>query len=759
MQKRFNRLLLTTSLAGLGALTSEVALAQVDTITVTAERRDESAQDVPVTLQAFSEETLDKAVITKPIQLEQVTPGLQYSRQTGQVNPYIRGIGTQNTALGDESTVATYVDGVYIANMQAGEASFNNIQRVEVLKGPQGTLFGRNTTGGLIHVITKDPSQEPEFRLSADYGMYENYSVSAYLGGGISENVAADLSVYFHDQQEGFGQNLTTGNDVNFSEELIIRSKWVVDFSERAKLTLTGDYADIRTDLGSSRRPAPGAFGIDGALAFLGCAGIASFADIPTLAPATIQTCTPVAQSFATVAPTDFQDVFTNTPDNTSTAEQWGVSGKLEFDLGPVKVVSITAYRDTEITAGFSQDATQVQLIDAILPREETQFSQELQLFSQTDGPFSWIIGGFFMDMDPTYSPFELAGPGLALLAPGTTSLQLPVSQPLTSYSVFGHGSYDLTDALTFTGGLRWTKDERDLEGQLNLGFAGPPGSLSIPFMDSAEFSKLTWRFSLDYNVTDDALIYAAYSRGFKSGLFNSVVTTGVVAPPVEPEVVDSYEIGIKSNLFDNRVQFNAAGFYYDYQNIQLQQVDAGVTTLRNAATAEVFGVETEILASPTDGLDFRFGFAWLDAEYTSFPGAPLTGPLDLGFGPIGGGISGGTVDASGNRMIRAPEVTLNFGMAYERPVSTKLKIGGSFNWYYNDGFFWEPDNRLEQPSYDILNAEIFIGEADDRWRVRVYGTNLTDSEYFLYANSGQFGDNVAAAPPLVIGGGFDFRF
>ena len=743
MNPKFREFFLTAVLSA--AVIPGMALAQLEEVTVTAERRTANIQDVPISVQAFSADELTDVVVTQPVQLGQIVPGLQYSKQTGQANPYIRGIGTQNTAVGDESTVATYVDGVYIMGMQAAATSFNNIERVEVLKGPQGTLFGRNTTGGLIQIITRDPVHEPEFRFGIDYGEYETWEVNLYGSTGLSDTVAADLSVYYSDQGEGFGENLVTGSDVNITEDLVARTKWLVQPNEDVTLKLSLDYARTKTDVASARGPMEGAIGIDGGLVFQGCLGTgAGFA-----------ACSAAAQANGTGHAEDFWDTQANV-NSPSEAEQLGGALHLTWQMPEFDVVSITAYRDTEVEAVLDQDAVRLQVIDAVLDREEDQFSQELQLVSNNSDNYNWIIGAFFMDAESSYSPFQLEGLGLPLLAPGVTFVDMEVTQSLTSYSLFAQGTYDITEALSITGGVRWTEDEREMDGVTTISFG--PVDVPLPFDVDETFSEPTWRLALDYRVSDDMMLYASYNRGFKSGLFNSVVSSGMPSPAVDPEIIDAYEVGLKSDWMDGRMRANLAIFFYDYEDLQLQFVNAGATVLGNAASAEIWGSELTVLAAVSDNLDLRLGLSWLDAEYTDYPDAPISTPSDLGFGPIGGNsVTNG--DVSGNKMARAPDFTSSLGANYTRTVLDGLKFKANINWYYNDGFYWYEDNRVKQESYDVINAAVSLGHADDDWTVRLWVKNLTDEEYSIFTNTGQFGDLVAPARPRVAGVGVEFRF
>jgi len=730
-------LLIPTLIATTG-LSVEVRAQQVvlEEVFVTAQRRTENLQEVPISVQAFSSDVLRETSMTNTDFLSEIVPNLVASRQIGGSTPFLRGAGTQNSAMGDEANIALYVDDVYMSSMYANDIMFNNIERVEVLKGPQGTLYGRNATGGLIHIVTRTPSRETSGELGLSYGDYEMLRANLYATTGLGDRVAADIAVAYQDQGEGFGDNLTTGQEVNRSEYTALRSKWLFDLGDEARITLIADYQDRENDLAFARAPAEGALGIDGALIFQGCTGTGAPPDV----------CQAAAIAGATKAPDNFQDNYAGSLENLGVTEQWGISGKIEYAFDGFDLLSITAYRDVEVDDVLDQDAVAFDVVTAPLPREETAFSQEFRLLSNSDGPLSWIAGLYYLDFDADYSPFRLTGLGLPLLAPGLQSLVLPVSQDTESTAVFGEVAYEVSERLRLTGGVRYTNDEREIEGvtMLTFGF----GPLDIPFGDDESWDEPTWRLAADFQATEDLMLYASYARGFKSGVYNSVVTTGVLAPPVDPEILDSWEVGVKSTLAEGRVRLNAALFYYDYEDLQLTATSAGIIRLSNAATAEVYGAEFEFLAALTENLEIRAAAGLLDTEYKNFE-CVLSQPTGIG------GNAQPTGSCDGNELIRSPEYTGNIGATWSVPTEIG-SVMASFNWYYNDGFYWEPDNRLEQDSYDLLNAELSWTNRNETLRLRLYGNNLTDSEYSLYGNSGQFGDLVSAAPPRVWGAGID---
>lgn len=686
--------------------------ATLEEIVVTAQRREQSMQDVPISINTLSAQLLDNSVITSTDNLSMVSPGLVATTNQRTAQFFIRGIGTQSANTGDESNIATYVDGVYMQASQGNIFSFNNVERVEVLKGPQGTLFGRNATGGMIHVITRDPVPTPTLEAGISYGNYETTQGSLYASGG-SETLAADISLFNIYQGEGFGENIILGDEVNFKRESAGRTKLLWQPTEEDRITLAADYSDSSNTLGLTRQAAPGALTTGG------------FGPLP-----------------------DIQDTAVNYPtipgDTDLTAG--GVSLKYERDLGDINISLLSAYRQEKTAYLVDADTGPLTFFHFDFREKTESLQNEILLNGQFDR-LNWTAGVFLFNSDTN---FDI---DYASIIPSLPS-ENHRKQNLSSYAGFVEGAYEITDKSRLTLGLRYTKDERKLSAR-DLALAGnarPPGTVLTNVQVEESWSEPTYRVMYDYDVAQDVLAYASYSRGFKSGVYNM---SGPTAPPVEPEILDAYEVGLKSELFDNTLRLNMAAFYYDYQDIQLQRNEAGITILVNAAQAEVYGLELDSVYVPqisVGSLQFRTGFTLLDAEYKKFPNAALTVR-----NPAGGNIAA-PGDASGNKMIRAPEWTFNFGIDYSIAMETG-ELGFNANYYHSDEYFFEPSNRLTQDAYDVINGQAYYSFGDDgRYRIRLFGSNLTDEEYYLSGSEGGFGDVIAPAAPRTYGLGIDMR-
>jgi iron complex outermembrane recepter protein len=719
-----NRLKLLTMTIGVlsGSIVIQPAMAQDDNsgpqgrvskgleeIIVTAQRRAENIQEVPIAISAFDEEFLSNSGVTNTEELNFVTPGLNFTRQIAAAVIFMRGVGTDRTSAGIDPSVSTYVDGVYSAQAGSNIIALNNVERIEVLKGPQGTLFGRNASGGLIHIITKDPSHESSGQLQLSYGNYNTAGVNFYGTTGLSDNVAADLAISFQNQGEGYGTNLATGNDVNETETLTIRNKWKIDISDATQVTFAAEYTDTESSAGVSQRLAPGNLGIDGLLG---------------LPP--------------TVHVGDFQDINASI-DPVAEIDVWGVSAKVEHSFDDIDLVSITAYRDSSVVQTFASDSTPFPgLIDAVLDANNEMFTQEIRLSGGGDN-FRWIVGGFYLNED-SFMDDQSQIRGLFI----NTDLDSNIAT--TSWALFAQADFDITDKTTFTAGIRYTEDERELTGTTTDVTGGLP---PLSYQDDTTFDELTWRLSLQHQFTKDFMGYISYNRGFKSGIYNILVTSpaGSPDPVLDPEIIDAFEIGIKSELFDNRVRLNAAAFLYDFQDLQVtipQTAGTGQATF-NAPSAEIKGAEIEVNAALTDAFSVHAGVSYLDTEVEEYPQGPLLVPTGIGANVQV------FADLTGNHLQRAPELTFSIGGEYVVITDSGEVIAG-FNYYYNDGFFWDIGNTGLEDDYSVTNVHLTWFSTDEKYSVRLYGNNVFDEEYAAMGNWSTTGNFLSAAPPRTYG-------
>ena len=682
---------------------SLVTYAELEEVIVTAQKRAENVQDVPIAITAASASMLEKTGISGSDELTQVVPNLQFSRQVGSATPFIRGVGTKNSSVGDESSVSTYVDGVYYSSMAGSVMDFNNIERVEVLRGPQGTLFGRNATGGLIHVITKDPTHETSGLLGLSYGSYGELRTDAYASTGLTDSVAIDLSAFYLNRDKGYGDNITRGEERPGEESSSLRSKLLFDIDDNSSLVLSALRANRRSDVGIARQAAVGTTATGGG-----------------------------------TNTGDYQDINTNQEPLADTSTD-SFSGKYRRDFEHFELISTTAKTRSELNYLLDQDSGPSEVVNFYIRQYTEQFSQEFQLNSTGDGALQWTAGLYYLNADAAYDDTVVATPSANI---GVDSLQ-----ETTSYAAYAQGSYDISSATKATLGARYTKDKRELSGATTV------GSNVAPFTADESWTSPSWRLALDHELKDNVLLYASYSRGFKSGVYNTLVVTGSAPEPVDPEELDAYEVGFKGDFLDRSLRVNASLFYYDFQNLQLQQILGGAVFLFNVGDSEMYGAEVETQYYVTDNFDINVAVALLETEYTNFDAGPVISPKSSGSGN-----EQNFADLAGNEMTRAPKFTSNISANYRQDTALG-EVNYNVSYYYNDGFYWEPDNRTEQDSYDVLNAEVALTTKDEAWRFRLYARNMLDSEYSYYSQQSTFGDFVSAAPPATYGVAVRYSF
>lgn len=661
---------------------------QLDEIIVTAQRRDENLQRVPITVSAVSGEMAEARGIRETADLNIVAPGLNVSRDTGTPQIYLRGVGSNNATAGQEQAVAVYVDGVYSPSLAAELGSFADVERIEVLKGPQGTLFGRNATGGLIQIITKEPGDELSGRLSATYANYETVTLNGYIGGPLSENVGASIAANYQNQGKGWGRS-TAGFEVQKGEVLNLRGKLVARLGETTKITLTGALNTNDNDFGDA-----------------------------------VQVLT------TTLYPALGGSVYTGDVNNSTVNEDVGTtinqksaSLKIEQELSFATLTSTTAFDHTKRATFLDNDRTIVLARSAYFPDDTKSASQEFQLASLPGSNIKWILGGLYFYSKAIESPLITYAGGAARVPVAV----FDTGQITNSYSAYGQATIPLGERTNLTLGGRYTSDRRVLFGTFTA------GGVTITPSDATRkktFGRFTYKVALDHRVTDDVLVYASLSTGFRSGVYNISFSTPTDAP-VEPETLTAYEVGIKSELFDRRVRFNLSGFYYDYKDLQLQTFVTPRILLINAASTKIYGAEAEFEAQLAPGLRFMSSGSVIRSEYKDFPNAPTYNTIPTGVGVLVPGYN-----AAGNDVARTPRFTFNAALDYRTDVSFG-EIGGNISYYHNSGFYWEPDNKLRQPAYDLVNAEISWTSSSDMLSARLWAKNLFDKQYFYGQSSG----------------------
>jgi len=664
-------------------------------IVVTAQKRSESVQSVPLAITALSGDSLAERNIADVSSLANAVPNMTFGSFAGTARISIRGLGYDNIGRGQEGRVAYHLDGVYISRPYDVMGTTYDIERIEVLRGPQGTLYGRNATGGSINVITKGPTDDWEGYLRVGYGNYNALTSEGAVGGPIAEGVRFRVA-YKVENRDGWGENVVTGTEIDDARRRGIRGSLSFDIGTSGTLDLSGDYY----------REKDHNYGTH----YLGNANLSA---------------TPTGLLLGGFVPSDFRDI-ANDFDPVNDREAYGFSARAEFDLGGATLKSISAYRHSNFSLKTDGDATNLALSEVnYFTKSAEQYSQELQISGET-GPLQYIIGAYYFDekiVGGSFIPLNLAllgGPdqfiqGFAQLGNLHTK----------AAAIFGQLDYDITDQLTFTVGGRysWEKHIISDSAQFNLSVPYPPRvDLLAPVRNgvSTKDNSFTPKIQISYKPRRDLMFYASASQGFKSGGFD----IGNTNPPFKPEKIWAYEAGMKGTFADGRVRINAAGFYYDYTNIQVSKVIFNVIQIVNAASSAVYGFETEFTVIPVDGLQLDATPAWLHTEYKNFD---TSNPNNPGETPTGfDGLGNPIFDRSGNQLIQAPEISLNVGAQYTWDMANgRVKLRGEMK--YQDRIYFTPFNEKQLSREPNAKFNAFLNYEGDNWQAQLYVLNLTD--------------------------------
>jgi iron complex outermembrane recepter protein len=688
---------------------------ELQEVVVTAQKRAEPLQSVPIAISAVTGSELQERGAGNINELTALVPGLTAENFNGLVLPFLRGVGNTGTTAGNESSVGAYVDGVYYARLPANFFDLANIDRVEVLKGPQGTLFGRNTTGGVINVVTSTPSFEPTAFGTLSYGNFDAYALSAYGSTPLGDKTALGLSISGK-TDDGFGRNLNTGGRYGYVDSGIARTKLLVEPADGTRLVLSG-YVSTSTQ-SIPKHPYPGT----------------TVADLSN--PNIVYTSNDIG--------------FYNSRENINAFDRfdvWGVTARLDQEFPFADFASISAYY-------HMHENTQVGNVDSLadsgranLQGPLDQGTQEFQLLSKPGSRVQWILGTYYYYNKTAYDGVptligSIYGPGLILTG----------EQIARSYAGFGQATVQVAPRLKLTGGLRYTRDQIAANGFYGLA-TSPPTSLGYTPPGQATVDKPTYRLVADYQFLDDVMGYASYNHAFKSGNFNLLAYTSDT--PTRPEEIDAYEVGEKAELLNRRVRLNSAVFYYKIKNPQVQLEREDTVFFSNAGASMVKGAELELQAVVSRGFNGRASVSYLDSKYTDYQDAPASEP-DL---VHGGAIALPPIDAAGHTTPLASKWTGDVGFDWALGTT---RAGGFFltaDYYYNSGYYFEPDNLLHQGAFSVVNAQIRC-DLNDHLSVRLWGKNLNDAQYAVAASTvgGAIGYQWMPAPPRTFGIALDYK-
>ncbi len=679
---------------------------QLEEVVVTARRRSENLQDVPIAVTAFSSEALALRGMADISELAQAVPSvtLEPSRATNStLTAFMRGVGQQDPLAGFEQGVALYVDDVYLARPQGSLLDIYDIERIEVLRGPQGTLYGRNAVGGAIKYVTRRLGEEPALHIKGSYGSYDQLDGVITGSLPLGDTVRAGATVASLNRN-GYGNNFTTGDDQYNKEIFAARASIEIEPSDALLIRIAADYSADDSNPVAGYRPFPGAA-----------------SGYPVL--------------------NDVHDSLAGAADNPSTAgingnnevEAKGISAAVEWTLNDnITLKSITAYREDYTETVIDFDSLPVDDVDAPVIYENDQASQELQLL-YTSERLSGVFGLYYLDASAA-NDFDLIFgqlPDDAIVTAYTGG-----SVDTKAWSMFADVSYDLTDKLSLSVGGRYTEDKRSADiFRANYAGLGSPffgNAAAFEFAVTSDYSNertfydFSPRVNFSYLLSDTTNLYAGYSQGFKAGSFDPR-GANLLQPEVEqgfkPEQLDSYELGLKTTWLNGRARTNIAVFYSEYSDMQVPGSlavdsdgdgvgDGFIGTVTNAGESEIMGIEFEGDFLLTEGLSAQASLSLLDTDIKQWE---LDG-----------------VDVSDEREIQnTPETMAYLGVSYTMEVGPG-NLNLNANWSYKDDIFqFEiPVPDIDQKAYDIVNASVVWLSNSGTWTFGLHGKNLTDEEY-----------------------------
>ncbi len=661
----------------------QAAAPSSDDIVVTAQRREERLTDVPIAIAAVTSNQLAGAGVTATQQLGQVVPGLRLDLSGGFSQPTLRGVGSSVAGAGLNASVATYVDGFYRPSQLSNNFDIADVESIQVLKGPQGTLFGKNATGGAILVTTLEPTFEPSMNVKISYGRFNELRTSAVVSTGITDTLAVGFSAQRR-RTDGFQYNLYAGRNADTADNWNVRAKLLFKPTDALSFLLTYEHTRINDNSSATYS------------AYRGYSMANDPALIETLLPGTPQPVV-IPQVRGTVnlnAPLAFK------------VNADGITLRTRLDLGSATLTSYTGYRDESVFISQDYDATNLTLFHGVFDPQEKTFTQELNLASNGSGPLQYVAGLYYYHDNSRYPSY------LATFNGGAPLNVFDAANYSESYAAFLDGTYSFNDKLFLTLGGRYSIDKiRDRFA------AFPPSAFDGA---STTFRAFTPRAVLRYAIDNNMSVYASASRGNKSGVFNA---TGFSKDPVKPEKIDAFEVGFKTSRPGFR--FETSAFLYNFRNLQVNRFTNTASILVNAAKARIYGADVQLSVKLAEPLRIELGGAYTHARYLEFPEAPTY----LGTGFPGDPIRTASVDAGGFQMTRAPDWTGNAAITYE----TKLADGkflATASYYRTSRFFFDAGHQTEQKGYGLMAARVNWTTPDGHYTIGVYGENLTDTKY-----------------------------
>jgi len=764
-------------------------------IIVTAQKRAQSVQDVPIAISAFAGDALKERAVADISSLSNISPnvtldaGSPFSGSSSVLSAYVRGIGQSDFAANFDPGVGVYLDGVYLARTVGANLDLPDVQRIEVLKGPQGTLFGRNTIGGAISIVTRDPGDVLAFRGDIATGRFNRLDINASVDLPVSETLSLSLTGasrhrdgyltripypdsarYATDPESAFRANGTDRSDKEGGQsEWSLRGKLLWRPTDRLTVRVSGDY--MRQDQqGTANKLIKTTSDMPTTLAFLynTCintpAAALAGAGLGALCGSRGTPLNPAQQlggiggvnvdadpnndrlTYDDRFLTGSVDTSYATGINFSKMKAWGLSANIDYELTDwLSVKSITGYRDLDWATGLDADGSPLQTLEFSFGLKNWQFSQEVQLVGQAlDDKLKFVLGGYYFKERSHMNDFVTFDQGII-------QIDGPNYLDTKNYAFFGQIDYEISSLISVTLGGRYTNEKKTFNGgqtDLNgffykvsgcttygdpcsslLGFPDPsePLRFFVPENQRQKFNNFSPKVGVQIHPSRDVMLYGSWSKGYKTGGWTTRLSAPLdYAPTFNPEEAETFEVGIKSDLFDRHLQLNAAAFTTKYSDIQLN-FQLGISpTIQNAGDARIKGFELEAVLAPVPGLTINSSVGYTDAKYTDvLPGAVVaTNTLQAGV-------------FVGAPLPKAPKWKFNISPRYEYRLGNGGALVALVD-YTRTSSLWNDTERtflLKRPAVDSLSASLTYREPDKRWSLTVGGTNLTNDRYVVSGN------------------------
>ena len=668
--------------------TAEASDGSLAEIVITALRRETPLQKTPASVVAVQSSELASRGISDLQSLASAVPEVSFGEIAGETNIAIRGIGSLITTPGQEPRVAVYEDGVYIARPTSQLAGFFDIDQLEVLEGPQGTIYGRNATAGAITLISHGPTDTTNGYVNLSYGNYNAVTVDAAVGGPVMPTVSGRAAIHFVDH-DGYGTNLVTGQQIDNQREGGARFSLLWTPYDGLKFLTIADFS----------REGDNSY----ALHYLGQPNANNVLAGVVLGGYTVR---------------DSRDIASDSMPITQT-RMGGVSETITFDTPWASIKSITAYRDSLALFTTDLDGTSLPLANLSPKEDAVQYSQEFQ-FNGKVARVDWLAGAyFFREVENIGSVIPLSaalvGGPIMVLDQGFYAGGGLKTDALAPYLRI---SYDLSDSLTLTAGGRYNWERKSIDDTFQFDFSrtySPDNPIvpvpPFPRSAHATFDGFVPSATLDYKLSSDVFLYATYSEGFKSGGFN----VGVSQPAFLPEKIKSEEVGVKTTWLNHHLMANLSGFHYDYRDLQVSQIMGDVSVIQNAASATINGLEFTTRLGPFDGFSVDGSVTYIHSKFNSFVSI---NPVNIAEGPQ---------NLAGNQLPQAPNLSSSFGMQQVWSVlDGELTLRGDYT-YVSRNYFTPFDERpLSQAGYGLGSSSIDY-RSPDRWTLGAYIRNIGD--------------------------------